>query len=52
MTFKNLKHINIVTLLSVQFLFSAASLVPVPSIKNFAALKYFSLSEKLSPCRK
>jgi len=46
MTFKNVKHITILTLLAVLFLFSAPSLVPVPSISN-SLQNIFLSSEKI-----
>jgi len=41
MTLKNLKHIKILTLLAVLFLFSAPLLVPMPWISNYNPIKIF-----------
>jgi len=47
MTLKYLKHFKILTLLAVPLLFSAPSLVPVPSISNFAPKYFAPPSEKI-----
>jgi len=47
MTLQNVKHIKILTLLIVPFLFSAPSLVPVPRLSNFVSPKIFCSTDEI-----